>query len=454
MVSLTETESAQPSGATLRSAQIPIEGMTCASCVRHVEKAIKDVPGVVSVAVNLATERADVAFGRETTFADITAAVEHAGYKAGEQDLTLAVEGMTCASCVRHVEKALQGVPGVLSASVNLATERAEVKIAAGAVSIGQLQNAVSAAGYAISPFDYVAPQEERSARRDVELRSLNRALTIAAALTTPVFILEMGSHFVPAIHELVMNTIGMQQSRYLQFVLVTLVLLGPGLRFYRAGVPAMFKGAPNMNSLVAVGTLAAWGYSVVATFAPGLLPRGTVNVYYEAAAVIVTLVLAGRYMEARAKGRTSDAIKHLVGLQPKTASVIRDGKASDIPLSGICIGDRIQVRPGEKIAVDGVVEQGHSFIDESMMSGEPMPVEKSAGEPVIGGTVNRTGAFTFRAEKVGGDTLLAQIIRMVEQAQGAKLPIQSLVDTITAWFVPGVMGIAAHRTGLANLRP
>jgi Cu+-exporting ATPase len=205
-----------------------------------------------------------------------------------------------------------------------------------------------------------------------------------------------------------------------------------------------MLHGAPNMNSLVAVGTLAAWVYSVVATFAPGVLPAGTANVYYEAAAVIVTLVLAGRTMEARARGRTSDAIKHLVGLQPKTATVMRDGKMTDVPLADIRIGDRIHVRPGEKVAVDGVVEQGQSFVDESMMSGEPMPVEKTAGDPVTGGTVNRTGAFTFRAEKVGSDTLLAQIIRMVEQAQGAKLPIQSLVDTITAWFVPAVMAIAA----------
>jgi Cu+-exporting ATPase len=368
---------------------------------------------------------------------------DRAGNPGGE-NITLAVEGMTCASCVRHVEKALKGVPGVLSASVNLATERAEVTRAPGAASTKELEAAVEAAGYTARPFDFVAPREEFSARRDVELTHLTRALMLAAALTLPVFLLEMGSHFVPAIHDFVMDTIGMRQSRYLQFVLTTLVLVGPGLRFYRAGIPAMLHGAPNMNSLVAVGTLAAWVYSVVATFAPGVLPAGTANVYYEAAAVIVTLVLAGRTMEARAKGRTSDAIKHLVGLQPKTATVMRDGKMTDVPLADIRIGDRIHVRPGEKVAVDGVVEQGQSFVDESMMSGEPMPVEKTAGDPVTGGTVNRTGAFTFRAEKVGSDTLLAQIIRMVEQAQGAKLPIQSLVDTITAWFVPAVMAIAA----------
>ncbi len=360
------------------------------------------------------------------------------------ESITLSVEGMTCASCVRHVEKALRSVPGVLSASVNLATERAEVIRTAGLAGDRQLEHAVEAAGYTARPFDFVAPREDQSARRDAELTHLGRALIVAVVLTAPVFVLEMGAHFIPAIHDFVMQGIGMRQSRILQFVVVTLVLLGPGLRFYRAGIPAMLHGAPNMNSLVAIGTLAAWSYSVVATFAPGLLPRGTANVYYEAAAVIVTLVLAGRYMEARAKGRTSDAIKHLVRLQPKTASVIRNGAAIDLPISDIGVGDRIQVRPGEKIAVDGVVEQGHSFVDQSMMSGEPMPVEKSIGDSVIGGTLNRTGAFTFRAEKVGGDTVLAQIIRMVEQAQGAKLPIQSLVDTITAWFVPAVIAVAA----------
>jgi Cu+-exporting ATPase len=362
---------------------------------------------------------------------------------AGGENVTLSIEGMTCASCVRHVEKALKKVPGVVSASVNLATERAEVTRTSGQANNKTLENAVEAAGYTARPFDFVAPGEDQSARRDAELIHLGRATLLAAVLTAPVFILEMGSHFIPAVHDLVMNTIGMGTSRILQFLLVTAVLLGPGLRFYRAGLPAMLHGAPNMNSLVAVGTIAAWTYSVVATFAPGVLPAGTANVYYEAAAVIVTLVLAGRYMEARAKGKTSDAIRHLVGLQPKTATITRDGQTMDVALADIRVGDRVRVRPGERIAVDGVVEDGHSFVDESMLSGEPMPVEKASGTPVIGGTVNGNGALTFKVEKTGTDTLLSQIIRMVEQAQGAKLPIQSLVDTITAWFVPAVMGIA-----------
>jgi len=241
-----------------------------------------------------------------------------------------------------------------------------------------------------------------------------------------------------------VMNSIGMQNSWYLQFVLTTAVLLGPGLRFFAKGVPALVRLAPDMNSLVAVGTSAAYGYSLVATFAPALLPAGTVNVYYEAAAVIVTLILLGRYLEARAKGRTSEAIKRLVGLQANTARVVRDGTALEMPIAEVRPGDLVEVRPGERVPVDGAVTTGASWIDESMISGEPLPVEKIIGSTVTGGTINQTGAFTFRATAVGEATMLAQIIRMVEAAQGGKLPIQALVDRITMWFVPAVMALAA----------
>jgi heavy metal translocating P-type ATPase len=261
--------------------------------------------------------------------------------------------------------------------------------------------------------------------------------------------VLEMGSHFIPGVHEFVMNNIGMQESWYLQFALTTLVLFGPGLRFYQKGVPALFRLAPDMNSLVAIGTSAAWIYSVVATFAPDLLPDGTANVYYEAAAVIVTLILLGRFLEARAKGRTSEAIKHLMGLQAKTARVIRNGETVEVPLSDVQTGDTVVVRPGDRVPVDGSVLDGNSYVDESMITGEPVPVEKVAGSEVVGGTINKTGSFTFRATKVGADTVLAQIIKMVEQAQGAKLPIQSLVDRVTAWFVPAVIAIALLTFGV-----
>ncbi|WP_132985672.1 heavy metal translocating P-type ATPase [Luteimonas terricola] len=354
----------------------------------------------------------------------------------------LAVEGMTCASCVGRVERALQAVPGVSGAAVNLATERATVR---GAAAVDALVAAVGKAGYEARAIDAGAPagDDEATARREADRLALGRNLLLAVALALPVFILEMGSHLVPAMHHWVEQTLGTQRSWILQFALTTLVLAVPGRRFYTAGIPALLRLAPDMNSLVAVGTLAAWGYSVVATFAPRLLPEGTANVYYEAAAVIVALVLLGRWLEARAKGRTSEAITRLVGLQPKIARVLRDGRAVDVPIGEVVDGDLVELRPGERVPVDGDVVEGSSWIDESMITGEPVPVEKSAGSAVVGGTVNQQGALTLRATAVGAQTVLAQIIRLVEQAQGSKLPIQALVDRVTLWFVPAVMGAA-----------
>jgi Cu+-exporting ATPase len=422
---------------------LPIEGMTCASCVGRVEKALKAVPGVNQASVNLATERADITFAGAPDVAAAVQAVQKAGYAVAETTIELSVTGMTCASCVGRVEKALKAVPGVSSASVNLATERASIT-AAGGVPASALIQAVAKAGYEAKPLAAEASDTDAVAERQAaELKSLKRALTVATIFALPVFILEMGAHIVPAFHHVIAETIGTQNSWYLQFVLASIVLFGPGLRFFKKGIPALLRGAPDMNSLVAVGTSAAYAYSVVATFAAGLLPAGTVNVYYEAAAVIVALILLGRYMEARAKGNTSEAIKRLLGLQAKTARVVRNGATLELAIEEVVAGDLIEVRPGERIPVDGEVVEGNSFIDESMISGEPVPVEKQPGSEVVGGTVNQNGALTFRATKVGGDTLLAQIIRMVEQAQGSKLPIQALVDRITMWFVPAVMAAA-----------
>jgi heavy metal translocating P-type ATPase len=422
---------------------LPIEGMTCASCVGRVEKALKAVPGVNQASVNLATERADITFAGAPDVAAAVQAVQKAGYAVAETTIELSVTGMTCASCVGRVEKALKAVPGVSNASVNLATERASIT-AAGGVSASALIQAVAKAGYEAKPLSAETSDTDAVAERQAaELKSLKRALTVATIFALPVFILEMGAHIVPAFHHVIAETIGTQNSWYLQFVLASIVLFGPGLRFFKKGIPALLRGAPDMNSLVAVGTSAAYAYSVVATFAAGLLPAGTVNVYYEAAAVIVALILLGRYMEARAKGNTSEAIKRLLGLQAKTARVVRDGATLELAIDEVVAGDLIEVRPGERIPVDGEVVEGNSYIDESMISGEPVPVEKQPGSEVVGGTVNQNGALTFRATKVGGDTLLAQIIRMVEQAQGSKLPIQALVDRITMWFVPAVMAAA-----------
>jgi len=421
---------------------LPIVGMTCASCVGRVERALRAVPGVTEAAVNLATERAQITAAAGTDRSRLVAAIEAAGYDVPAEPVDLIIEGMTCASCVARVERALKAVPGVVTAVVNLATERATVT---GAAEAGLLVKAIEAAGYDARPaLRSVAGDLQTDARKVDEQGYLKRDLIVAAILTLPVFVLEMGAHLFTPIHDLIMRSIGMQFSWGLQFLLTTLVLIGPGRRFYTKGYPALFRAAPDMNSLVAVGTTAAYGYSLIATFTPWVLPQGTINVYYEAAAVIVTLILLGRFLEARAKGQTSGAIRRLIGLQAKTAQVRRDGQTVEVPIAGVRFGDIVEVRPGERVPVDGVVVEGDSWIDESMISGEPVPVAKTVGSNVTGGTVNQTGALAMTATAVGEATMLAQIIRMVEAAQGGKLPIQALVDRITLWFVPVVMGLAA----------
>ncbi|EPL3992445.1 heavy metal translocating P-type ATPase [Providencia stuartii] len=421
---------------------LPVEGMTCASCVGRVERALKAVDNIDTAVVNLATERADITFKEHVDVDAAIRAIESSGYKVREEITELAIEEMTCASCVGRVEKALTQIPGVIEASVNLATERARIRHLSGAVTAADLEAAVVQAGYKPRRLSDASTNvnEQADERREQEERSLRRSLFTAAIFTLPVFIIEMGSHFIPGIHHWVANTLGQQLNWYIQFVLATLVLFGPGLRFFQKGVPALLRAAPDMNSLVAVGTAAAYGYSVVATFMPQILPVGTANVYFEAAVVIVTLILLGRTLEARAKGKTSQAIKRLVGLQAKTARVARDGKMIEIPLDEVATDDIVFVRPGEKIPVDGVVIEGASYVDESMITGEPVPVSKEIGSEVVGGTINKTGAFSFRVTQIGSNTVLAQIIRLVEEAQGSKLPIQALVDKVTMWFVPAVM--------------
>ena len=421
---------------------LPIEGMTCASCVARIERSLLEVEGVRSASVNLATERADIRADNSIDRKALIDAIEDAGYSVPSETIELAVEGMTCASCVGRVERALMAVPGVVEANVNLASERASVR---GTADVQTLITAVADTGYTARPSGAGATGDEVTAeRKDAELRTLKRDLFTAAALALPVFLLEMGTHVIPGAHALIAGTIGTQTSWYIQFVLTTLVLAVPGIRFYQKGLPALARLAPDMNSLVSVGTLAAYAYSLVATFAPGLLPTGTVNVYYEAAAVIVALILLGRYLEARAKGRTSEAIKRLVGLQPKTARVRRGDALIEIGIDEVVAGDIIEVRPGERVPVDGEVVEGESYVDESMITGEPIPVSKTNGSEVVAGTVNQKGAFAIRATAVGGNTVLSQIIRMVEEAQGSKLPIQAIVDKVTMYFVPAVFAVAA----------
>ncbi|WP_106607143.1 heavy metal translocating P-type ATPase [Shimia abyssi] len=422
------------------SVQFQIQGLNCASCVGRAERALASVEGVSAASVNLAAETAEVRYDAPATPVQLIEALSEAGYPAVSREVVLRLEGLSCASCVRRAEAALSEGAGVVSAEVNLASETARVRFIDGVIRADDVAALASGAGY---PATLAEVADDTGARKEAEFEALKQRTILAAVLALPVFVLEMGSHLIPGMHHWVAGSIGLQNSYYLQFVLTTLVLAGPGRMFYAKGFPALFKGAPDMNALVALGTSAAWSFSVLATFAPRALPVGTANVYYEAAAVIVVLILAGRLMEARAKGRTGAAIKALVGLQPRTARIERADVVVEVAIDEIAVGDLVQVRPGERIAVDGVVASGASWVDESMITGEPVPVEKSAGSQVVGGTVNGTGALMFRAEKVGAETMLAQIIEMVQRAQGAKLPIQGLVDRITAWFVPAVLAVA-----------
>jgi P-type Cu+ transporter len=425
------------------SCNLRIEGMACASCVARAEKAISAVPGVASVSVNLLAKCAIVTFTGQPNIGAVAVAIGKAGYEAATEIARFDINKLNCASCVNHAEKAFKSVAGVVEADVNLATKTGRVRYLSGVTSPDALAKAVTAAGYPAHEIKVDASASLKPAVRPAEAESLSRALAIALVLTAPVFTLEMGTHIFPVFHKFVMSTIGMQTSRIIEFVLTSLVLFGPGLRFFTTGLPALWRGAPDMNALIALGAGAAFTYSTFVTFAPGLFPAGTLHVYFESGAVIVTLILLGRSLEARAKGRAGAAIERLVGLKARSARVLRHGAAVEVPLEEVVVGDVVLVKPGEKIPVDGEVVEGSSFVDESMLTGEPTPVIKSIGAPVVGGAINTTGSFSFRVTKTGADTALAQIIRMVEEAQGAKLPIQALADKVTAWFVPAVLAAA-----------
>ncbi len=358
--------------------------------------------------------------------------------------IELSIKGMSCATCVGHVEKALREVDGVADAKVNLATERATVEYTDGQVELTDLIEAVAEAGYEVIATGAEDRLEAEERSRTQELERLRRQVIVAAAFTIPIFVLDMVPMFITPVHHWLMDLVSMESLYVLFFFLGSVVQFGPGRRFYRDGWAGLRRKSPDMNTLVMIGTSAAYGYSVVATFVPSILPEGSAHVYFEAAAVIITLVLLGKYLEGLARGRTSEAIRKLMALQAKTARVIRDGQEGEVPIGEVVPGDVIRVRPGEQIAVDGVVLEGSSYVDESMITGEPLPVEKGVGAEVVGATINKAGSFTFRATRVGSETVLSQIIDMVEKAQGARPPIQALVDRVVAVFVPIVLLLAA----------
>lgn len=362
----------------------------------------------------------------------------------------LSISGMSCASCKGRVDKALATAPGVVDVAVNLVTETATVTFQKGATDPTALAEVVTSAGYPT----HVAKSSnalDRAQRNEDDADTLWRQTRLAGGLALPVFVLEMGGHLIPGLHQWVGQTIGHQSSWIIQFILTLLVMAGPGRAFFVKGLPALFKGAPDMNSLVALGTGAAFLFSTLVTFGSALLPVDARAVYFESAALIIVLILLGRLLEARAKGRTGAAIQSLLKLRPETAQVVRDGQTIEIKIDDLSQGDVVLVKPGERVAVDGSVIAGQSYVDESMITGEAIPVRKQAEDRVIGGTVNGSGAFQFRVTEVGHHTVLSQIIRMVEDAQNARLPIQNLIDRVTLWFVPAVL-IAAALTVLVWL--
>jgi len=422
--------------------ELAIEGMHCASCVARIERALSEVEGVEAASVNLASGRATIV-GPELDRGALSEAVDRAGYavdSVGEAESTIrtraAIEGMHCASCVSKVENALNTTPGVLDSVVNLATEEATITYAPAETGPDTLLAAIERAGYAGRMIGEATERESEHERRAwAELQTLRRRFVFAAVIGAALLVLTF-----------VWSPLGERASMWLMLALATPVQLWSGWPFYAGAWKVGRHGSADMNTLIALGTSAAYLYSLVATAAPGLFaePGELPDVYFDTAAVIIALILLGRLLEARAKAGTTAAIKKLIGLQAKTATIVRDGEPIEVPVEDVGPGDLVMVRPGEKVPVDGLILDGHSTIDESMLTGESVPVDKGPGDEVIGATVNSAGSFRFEATRVGSDTALAQIVRLVEEAQGSKAPIQRLADRVSAHFVPIVIAIAA----------
>jgi Cu+-exporting ATPase len=420
-----------------------IGGMSCATCALRIEKGLKGLPGVHRANVNLATEKATVDFEPGALKdSQLEKIVRDLGYTAsmekpqGGGTAELRLTGMSCASCAARIEKTLRGMAGVTEASVNFASEKARVSFLPGKTGVREMIRAVEAIGYGAEPVEEAAPDRERELR-EREVRSLRARVIASALLSFPLLAAMFASM-------LKINALGFLHLPLVQLALATPVQFVIGYRFYKNAFHSLRAGSPGMDVLVALGTSAAYFFSLYNGFLKPMTHGEMPHLYFEASAIIITLVLLGKMLEAVAKGRTSEAIKRLIGLQPKTARVTRDGREIDIPIAEVQVGDVVSVRPGEKIPADGELVEGSSAVDESMITGESIPVEKNAGDAVIGATINKLGAFRFRATKVGKDTVLSQIIRVVEEAQGSKAPIQRLVDKVAGIFIPSVLGVAA----------
>ena len=425
----------------LERVDLPVTGMSCAACAARIEKGLASVDGVSQARVNFAAEKATVFFDRNATdLPRLIEKVKDLGYGTKVERVILPIRGMSCAACVSKVEKALRSLKGVTQADVNFATERASVEYLPGEVTLGDLTRVVRDAGYEVLEVAEEDLVEKEKLAREKDLSRLKWKFMAGLLFLLPILLLMYGAPFF--------ERVGLSRNAnfFLQFLLATPVQFWVGLQFYAGFWKATKNRTSDMNTLIAVGTSAAYLYSLIVTFAPHwIMVKGLmVDVYFDTSAAIIVLILLGRYLEARAKGKTSEAIKKLMGLQPKTARVIRGGEEQDIPLRDVVPGDIVVVRPGEKIPVDGVVKEGYSSVDESMVTGESIPVEKRTGDRTIGATINKTGTFRFEATRVGKQTVLSQIIRLVQEAQGSKPPIARMADVIASYFVPVVIGIAA----------
>lgn len=425
-----------------------ILGMTCASCANAIEKSVSKVEGVTKANVNFATEKLDVEYDEgKTTLESIKKAVKNAGYSAeGESSLrevTIPISGMTCASCAANIEKSVKKLQGVQKVNVNFATERATVVYDTNQTRISEIKQAVKKAGYQALEIESGEQVDEEKKRREKEMKTLWKKFVVAAIFTAPLLYIAMGHIIGIELPEIIDPMMYPFRFAYVQLILMIPVTIA-GYKFYTVGFSALARRSPNMDTLIGIGTAAAILYGIYGTIeiANGKVEYAN-DLYFETAGVIITLILLGKYLESVTKGKTSEAIKKLMGLAPKTALVIQDGEEVVIPIEEVEVGDIVLVKPGEKVPVDGVVIDGHTSIDESMLTGESIPVEKHIGDKVIGASINKNGSIKFKATKVGKDTALAQIIKLVEDAQGSKAPIAKMADIISGYFVPVVIAIA-----------
>ncbi len=422
----------------LERVDLPIGGMTCASCAQTIQKSLLELKGVNKASVNFATSRATLTYDpQQAEVENFISAIRKSGYDVGTAFIEVPIQGIDCASCVQKIEKALLATKGVTQAVVNLATQKAKVEYLPSETRLDEVKDAIESTGYKVMeiPTEEQVEDVER-VQREKEYKKLKKKFLVGLVISVLIFL--GSSEWIPGVPEIWRNFLVL-------WILATPVQFWVGWQFYRGAWGAFIHRNADMNTLIAVGTSAAYLYSVVATLLPALFTRGGIEpkVYFDTSTIIITLILLGKLLEARAKGQTSEAIRKLMGLQAKTARVIREGKETDIPVEEVLVGDVVLVRPGERIPVDGIIKEGKSSVDESMITGESIPVEKSEGDEVIGATINKTGTFKFEAIKVGKDTALAQIIKLVQDAQGSKAPIQRLADVISGYFVPIVISIS-----------